>query len=221
MPTRVIDLFAEKQLLPPDARRRSLLHLPKRVSRIIIEFSPFMFNAFEREWFRVLACLWGFLMKHKIADFCWLAFVLASVVAIVGCGSGRPEVSPVRGTVTFGGRPVPTGTIHFWPEEGRPARGTINADGAYTLTTFEPGDGAVLGKHLVTIESVAVSDAAPKPKSVEEEIAIYSDPNTPVVQGGSMQTLIPRAYADRARTPLEARVDRGENTIDFQLKPGM
>lgn len=158
--------------------------------------------------------------RHKVPFFAFVS-LLWGCCLLFGCGPGRPEVAPVRGTVTLGGRPIPMGIIQFWPEEGRPARGTINQDGTYTLTTFESGDGAVLGKHVVTIESVATSDTAPKPKSVEEEIAIYSDPNTPVVQGGAMQTLIPRAYADRAQTPLRAEVARGENTLDFQLKPGM
>lgn len=158
-------------------------------------------------------------MKQAMATLSVVVLAVGLSVFFSGCGDGRPEVAPVSGKVTMNGQPVPMGTIQFWPEKGRPARGTINKDGTYTLTTFEQGDGAVLGKHTVTIEAVATADNAPKPKSIEEEIAIYSNPNTPDIGGTRSQTLIPPGYADPKQTPLTAEVKRGENNIDFPLKP--
>ena len=40
--------------------------------------------------------------------------------------TGR-RLSPVSGRVTYQGKPVPTGKIMFYPEQGRPATGAIDA----------------------------------------------------------------------------------------------
>lgn len=80
--------------------------------------------------------------------------VLATLlVANTGCGS-RPEVAPVRGTVNMDGKPLPGGRVMFQPiaagedkNVGRPALGQIQEDGSFVLTTFEEGDGAVVGAH--------------------------------------------------------------------------
>ena len=39
----------------------------------------------------------------------------------------------------------------FQPKSGRPARGTIQPDGSFELSTFSPGDGAVVGHNRVRI----------------------------------------------------------------------
>jgi hypothetical protein len=43
--------------------------------------------------------------------------------------------------------------VRFTPAGGRPATGTIEPDGSFQLTTFEPGDGVVIGTHTVTVHS--------------------------------------------------------------------
>ena len=88
------------------------------------------------------------------------AAVLLSVLAR-GCGSEQalpvsPPV-PVKGRVTYRGKPLAKGTITFEPTDGgREARGTIGPDGTFVLTTNQEGDGALIGVHRV-----AVSDADP------------------------------------------------------------
>jgi len=42
--------------------------------------------------------------------------------------------------------------------------GTIEPDGSYRLTTFDSGDGALLGRHRVTIEATRIV-RAPLPKT--------------------------------------------------------
>ena len=39
----------------------------------------------------------------------------------------------------------------FRPTKGRPAVGTADRDGRFSLLTFRPGDGALLGQHVVTV----------------------------------------------------------------------
>lgn len=84
----------------------------------------------------------------------WLNLVLAWIcVATVGC-SNQPEVAPVRGFVKMDGKALPGGRVMFQPiaqgenkNVGRPALGQIQEDGSFVLTTFEEGDGAVVGPH--------------------------------------------------------------------------
>jgi len=80
----------------------------------------------------------------------WVTTILMLVVT-VGCGDARPKRVPVSGHVLIDGKPLTFGFIRLVPENGRPATGEIGPDGRFTLTTFEPGDGAVLGTHPVTI----------------------------------------------------------------------
>jgi hypothetical protein len=64
----------------------------------------------------------------------------------------------VRGKVLLSNKPLPQGAIMFAPlaqgenaSAGKAGVGRIQEDGTYTLTTYEKGDGAVVGEHWVTI----------------------------------------------------------------------
>ncbi len=133
------------------------------------------------------------------------AFLLA---ACCGCGPKRPETAPVAGRVTFLGKPVPAGRITFHPDQGRPAIGDIGPDGRYSLTTFVGGDGALLGRHRVTIEAVRQT-GPPPPKSFADEIHGLG--------GGGVEWLVPRDYARLETSSLTAEVKRGENAVNFDL----
>ena len=45
-------------------------------------------------------------------------------------------------------------------EAGRPAFGKLAADGTFTLGTYGPGDGAVVGEHWVTVIRIDPEDAS-------------------------------------------------------------
>jgi hypothetical protein len=72
-----------------------------------------------------------------------------------GCGSReRAHVGttvPVKGVVTYQGKPLTGGEISFEPEFGREANGAIQPDGTFVLTTFKEGDGAIPGTHRVAV----------------------------------------------------------------------
>src|SRR5579884_1223222 len=81
-----------------------------------------------------------------------------SAAFLVGCGdASRPKLGRVSGKVTYNGQPVPKGVVSFVPRSGpgaatgQGATGEIGSDGSYTLTTFDKGDGAVLGEHTVLV----------------------------------------------------------------------
>jgi hypothetical protein len=144
--------------------------------------------------------------------------LLCGAGLLVGCGGpARPAVAPVQGKITCGGQPVPEGVVTFYPKEGRSASGRIQPDGAYRLTTFEPGDGALLGEHKVTIEAVQFTGGGPQPKSIEDEIRLAKEKKPAANQPPKAQWLVPPRYAKRETTPLTFEVRPGQNTANFDL----
>lgn len=89
------------------------------------------------------------------------AAVIISLPLVCGCGeSFEMEVAPVSGTVACMGNPITEGYIVFTPvvtagedkmDSGKSAYATISSDGTYTLTTYDDGDGAVIGMHEVRV----------------------------------------------------------------------
>ena len=82
------------------------------------------------------------------------------------------ETAPVSGKVTCNGQPITEGYVLFTPildasadpkKSGKSAYGTIQPDGTYTLTTYEEGDGALLGRHEVRVYR-------PDPEDDEQEV---------------------------------------------------
>ena len=92
-----------------------------------------------------------------------LAVCLA--VALPGCG---PRMYPVRGTVTLeDGTPLAKGLVIFERVDGGPpltARGDIQADGRYELSTETPGDGVPAGRYRVSINPLDTSDVPDEQK---------------------------------------------------------
>jgi len=111
----------------------------------------------------------------------------------------------VSGKVTADGKPLEAGTVTFISTDGqRPnATGAIKSAGSYTLQTVEPGDGAVVGEYKVAItdvDSAALNTALP---------------GAPVIPPKSA---IPKTYQDAGSSGLSAKVERGSNTHNFDLK---
>jgi len=119
----------------------------------------------------------------------------------VGCGSNG--LSPVYGTVTAHGKPLPMGMISFQATDParRNATGLIQSDGSYTLQTETPGDGAMPGEYNVTVsarEDAAVLDYIPK-KPIPPKF------------------LAPEKYEKPETSGLKAKVESKSNRIDFDL----
>ncbi len=86
-----------------------------------------------------------------------LAFGLCLVAS--GCGSkhgDRPAVHPVSGKLLIAGVPAAKAKVVLYPVSGqglsdvRP-HATVEADGAYHLTTFATRDGAPVGNFALTV----------------------------------------------------------------------
>src|SRR5262249_28384104 len=143
------------RLCPPTpGARRSTARISGSGRRAMAYPSGLGWPAHRRSFMR-LGCLGG------------LAFLLGS-----GCG-GDPPVGRVTGKVTYAGKVVTQGKMVFYPEAGRAAIGEIATDGTYTLTTFRPDDGALVGKHRVSIQATRVGPGTyVTPKSIEEEMEL-------------------------------------------------
>jgi hypothetical protein len=138
-------------------------------------------------------------VRHKVGSL-WHLALLPFVLVLVGCAAKGPRTAPVRGTIIYNGKPVPQGTIMFQPAEGSAATGQID-NGKYVLKTFSEGDGAVLGKHQVTIISLAdQSNRLPEDRN----------PLPPAI--------VPLKYSFPDKSGLTADVEDKENVIDFSLK---
>jgi hypothetical protein len=150
------------------------------------------------------------------APLLWCAVAL---LFIVGCGGADDsvEVFPVKGTVNFNGKPmVGGGSIAFVPtggQKGKAAGGTINSDGTYELTTYEAGDGSMVGDFRVVITQVVYEEPQNAGDSDERGGEVEA------VEVVSEADRIPMVYSDAVSSPLSATVEAREQTLDFELKP--
>lgn len=99
----------------------------------------------------------SFVRWIKVTRVISLVAALLVCSACPGCGSkeASPLIAatvPVKGKVTYKGKPLTRGEIMFHPVSGTMfAHGTIKGDGSFQLTTFTPGDGAAVGIHRVSL----------------------------------------------------------------------
>ena len=146
-------------------------------------------------------------MTLRVTKKSWCIIAVA-ILSVSGCsGSNLPPVGQVGGVVTLDGQPLTKGQVEFVPDnskgtKGRMAVGLIGADGRFKLTSFKPGDGALVGFHKVVI-------------ICEEEMPAF-DPKTPPAPPKS---LIPIRYTDANTSGLTAEVkSAGKNDFTFALE---
>lgn len=134
-------------------------------------------------------------------------FVMLGVCAILsGCGGGGngPVTVPVKGVVTYKGKPVPKLSVAFLPDKGMVAEGTTDANGRFTLTTKKPGDGAMVGSYKVGISFV--------PDKVPDM------PGFPGADKSETESPIPKKYADANTSGLTGVVDKNASKNDFKFE---
>ena len=152
-------------------------------------------------------------------------FVVAVVVGLcgvgtAGCGSRtRLEgLAPVEGTVTFQGKGVEGAMVVFVPATAatRAAVGTTDADGRFTLTTKDPGEGAAPGPYLITVSKTEASGGLSAAEAEQwsrsrENFGKY--PPRPKITEH-----LPKKYKVVNTSGLQATVTDGRNTINFVLE---
>jgi hypothetical protein len=121
------------------------------------------------------------------------AIVLLALL-LAGCGRGWGQIS---GTVRYKGKPLPMGAITFYDEANRAEHSLIDSNGNYEV-------------HKVAAGKVKVTISAPLP------IFMPGDTKTPK-RFAKMPKDFPRRYADPEKSGLERDIQKGSQTIDFDL----
>lgn len=128
-----------------------------------------------------------------------------------GGGKGQPleqkKTAPVRGIVTYKGKPVNNATVIFMPrEDGKtvPARGTTDGVGSFVLSCYDKNDGAPPGQYKVLVSAILSQEVEPGVLAPEPE--------------GGFKSPIPTKYNSVATTDILVTVKEGDNDIPIELK---
>lgn len=150
-----------------------------------------------------------------------LRSAILAALLLAGCGGSRgPDVVPAGGTVTYEGKPLANASVSFTPASGRPAVGTTDAQGKFTLRTGTQ-DGAVIGTHKVSIYAVdgqvKLPDNLPDPEADPEgyhtAVEEFMNENPP-----STTLVIPQRYTRPVTSGLTFDVTSGgENQFEVTL----
>lgn len=151
--------------------------------------------------------------------------LLAFLVA--GCGSGaegdagRVDTFETTGKITYNGKPVEDAIVSFSPKGSHPAAlGRTDANGTYSLRTYDEGDGAAAGDYIVLVTKETIT----KTPSAAHDPTLRGSATPSAGHGGGRGTPTtsthetPVKYNSSATSNLEATVKSGKNTFDFDLK---
>ncbi|MEM9656781.1 MAG: hypothetical protein AAF961_00335 [Planctomycetota bacterium] len=133
---------------------------------------------------------------------------LVGLIAAAGCDSG-PLMAPVQGVVNFDEQPVAKGTIQLYPVQSGPmAAGRLSADGTFELTTKTPGDGALVGEHIVVVTP---------PSDVNELQRTLKEGQRRREQFRN----IPESVRNQQTSSLRVTVEPGDNELEIDLSDAL
>ncbi|MDR1492552.1 MAG: hypothetical protein LBT05_07510 [Planctomycetaceae bacterium] len=93
---------------------------------------------------------------------------IAGLIIVGGCQNVEKfPLAQVEGTVLCEGNPVAFATVYFVPAEegksaiiGKPGQAITKQDGTFRVSTYQPNDGAVIGKHTIRVGTSSSTDPA-------------------------------------------------------------
>jgi hypothetical protein len=149
---------------------------------------------------------------------------------LTGCGSNAYQLAPVRGRVTCQGKPAVGGVVTFMPinspeRTGRPAgytgvasKGTVGADGTFTLTSLDgkSGAGALVGPHRVLFQPPPTRRPT---LSADDRAAMSPEEIRAAEEANSRLPVYPPLPCGTDPTPGEVEVKPGDNEFTFTLQP--
>lgn len=151
--------------------------------------------------------------------------LLGGVMLLPGCGGepARPKPVPVKGTVTFRGKPLANARVTFWGEKApMPAVGDTNDAGEFELSMYGKGDGALVGANKVTVISLAGGGDADLVMPDATKLAAGGETlplNAKVAKESKAGVVLPKMYGDSSNTTLSWTVKpEGETDVKLELK---
>jgi hypothetical protein len=95
--------------------------------------------------------------------------------------------------VLIDGAPLDKAFVKFVPVDGRPAIGETDTNGRFTLSCYEPNDGATLGTHQVAV--IAVKE----------------------ISSSAMMWRAPKKYIDARSSGIEVVVEQARDDLMLEL----
>lgn len=143
-----------------------------------------------------------------------LTAALCLLIASGGCGraANRPKTVKVTGVVLYNGQPVEGALVMLVATDpnGRGAVGKTDAQGKFTLTTFDPNDGAIPGIYNVAI-SKTILEGEPPPENPQNTGGMEPDKRV-------SKDLLPTRYKVAATSGLKAEIkEPGPVELKFEL----
>jgi len=144
----------------------------------------------------------------------FVALIIAGSLLTACTPSGQVKTYPVKGRVSFEGKPMAGGggisLVPLTDQPGKTAGGTIQPDGTYVLGTYKDTDGSMAGDFRVVIFQETVKEG--------KAAADGSGPATTGISTVAAADRIPLIYANAAQSPLTAKIESKPNEINFDLK---
>ncbi len=149
----------------------------------------------------------------------WCLLTVLGLLMLSGCsdaGPAGPKTVKATGVVTYKGKPVAEATVSFLGDgKTQAALALTNEEGLFVLTTTKPGDGAVPGKHIVTVtKMVGNLSATPKNNLSMQDAAKAAEE---AAKESKPLSLIPQKYSEATTSPLQFNVKEGEKN-HFEIK---
>jgi hypothetical protein len=155
-----------------------------------------------------------------------ILLLIGGVLLLPGCGGvTRPKPVPVKGTVTFRGKPLPKARVTFFAKGApAPATGETNDAGEFELSMYGKGDGALVGENTVTVVALSTGggpmmppDATKLMSGGEGTVSAKAEIGSSKVSGPAAS--LPKLYGDSSNTPLKWTVKpEGETDAKIELK---
>ena len=160
----------------------------------------------------------------------WVGFAVVVVVCVWGCSkpSGTRPLAPATGVVTFKGKPMENARVafHLTDAAAEFSYGVTDAEGKFKMSTYGVNDGAIVGKHKVTISKVDLPAVKVDAKeTVMKGDYVASMPGYEAMMGiGGKKAVVPKEelpakYSDpkTSQIVVEVKTDAASNTYKFDL----
>lgn len=137
---------------------------------------------------------------------------LSCLLLLLACGCNNSKTSPVAGVVLLDGQPLANATVQFVPvESGRDATATTNARGEFTMSTFDPNDGAAPGTYKVVISPPVGQVDTTQYQSAADAMTAAAQPRP------AAKSNFPQNYTNVAETPLTEVVPVKDGKVRYEV----